>query len=121
MADRIVVVGATARLAQVEDFPEGCARSCKGALHLRPGSTKVLTEGELSHLQAKHPEVVAGLRVVDTTPPKAKLAPKAKPVPPVIAEVVAKAEERSAAATPAEDATVGRRGRGRAGSTTPNE
>lgn len=96
MADRIVVVAATAPMVQVEDFPEGCARSCKGALHLRPGGTKVVTEDELAHLQANHPKVGAVLRVVDTTSTKAK--PAAKPKAPKLMErAVKEAEGRGAA------------------------
>lgn len=96
MADQIVVVAPTVPMAQIEDFPEGCARSCKGALHLRPGGTKVVTEGELAHLQANHPKAVAGLRVVATTPAKPKPVAKPKLVPKVAAEAVTRAEAAKA-------------------------
>ena len=72
---------------QVDDFPEGSERSCKGALHIRPSSTKVLTKDELDHLQKAHKPLVAKAHVVreDITPQsegaakdKAKLKETAK-------------------------------------------
>lgn len=40
-----------AQALQVEDFPKDCERSCKGALHVRPNTTAIVTKGELAHLQ----------------------------------------------------------------------
>ena len=47
------------RLAQgparsIADFPEGCARSAEGALHLVPGVARELTEDEVAHLKVCH-------------------------------------------------------------------
>lgn len=46
-------------VCQLEDFPQGTARSVEGALHIRPGTMKV-TAGELAHLKKKKPW---GLRI----------------------------------------------------------
>lgn len=52
---------------QVEP-PKDCERSCKGAIHVRPGTTKVVTQAELEHLQALR----VPLLVVQASPPSAK-------------------------------------------------
>ena len=65
---------------QVEGFDKGCERSCKGALYLRPASTKFVTQGELDHLLKNYP--VAKRFVVIPDPPKKKAeAAKPKPAP----------------------------------------
>jgi hypothetical protein len=38
---------------QVDDFPPKTPRSCKGALHIAPSSTKKITTHEADHLKAK--------------------------------------------------------------------
>ena len=48
-----ILYASTAQLAQVEGFPEGCERTVKGALHVRPGSMAVVSEGEAAHLRAR--------------------------------------------------------------------
>jgi len=53
---------------QVEDFPEDCERSCKGALHLKPGTT-LMTDGELAHIRKSRPELNAYLQIVNRTRP----------------------------------------------------
>lgn len=64
---------------QVEDFPEGCERSCKGALHLKPG-TLTVTDGELAHIRKSRPELSAYLQVVSRTRPvKAAAVPVEAP------------------------------------------
>ncbi len=42
------------------------ARSCEGALYLRPG-VKVVTADELAHLKAKEPKLYSQIRVVALT------------------------------------------------------
>lgn len=79
---------------QVEDFPaevEGgdnsearpLKRSSKGALHLRPGSVKTMTEDEFNHVKESRPELVKHFAVLeDKKAPasaKKKKAPKAAP------------------------------------------
>lgn len=39
-------------------------RSCDGALHLRPGASKVITEAEFQHIKSVRPDVGRRLRVV---------------------------------------------------------
>lgn len=38
---------------QVDDFPPKTPRSCEGALHIRPKSTKKITPHEAAHLRAR--------------------------------------------------------------------
>lgn len=45
----------SAPLVQVDDFPRGTARSVNGALHIRPGGTKKITQTELEHLKKIKP------------------------------------------------------------------
>lgn len=45
-----VQFSASANIQQIEDFPDGCERSCNGAIHIRPNSTKMITVEELNHL-----------------------------------------------------------------------
>lgn len=47
---------------QVEGFPNGCKRSCKGALHVRPGTVAV-TEDEWKYIQDKRPDLLRYLTV----------------------------------------------------------
>ena len=65
-----VPIGVAAR--QIDDFPEGCKRSRKGALYVRPRSTMVLTSDELDHLKAKHKDVAGKLIVVGVDETKAR-------------------------------------------------
>lgn len=39
-------------------------RANQGAIHLRPGSTKILSQAELEHIRKKHPDVGRRLLVV---------------------------------------------------------
>lgn len=48
----VIRISPQVRPHQVEDFPKDCERSCKGALHVRPNETTIVTKGELAHLQA---------------------------------------------------------------------
>lgn len=75
MSGCLVVVPAGVGPVQIDDFPEGCERSRKGALHLRPGSTETLTAAELEHLKAKHAVIADRLRTVDTAVAKPAVAP----------------------------------------------
>jgi hypothetical protein len=67
--------------AHVEDFPEGSARSCSGALHLLPGSYRLVTEDEAKHLLQKF----GAARLDVITGPPAGTAP-APPAPPATEE-----------------------------------
>lgn len=86
MSGFLVVVPAGVGPVQIDDFPEGCERSRKGALHLRPGSTETLTAAELEHLKAKHAMIADRLRTVDTTVAKPAAAPVALSEPVVVEE-----------------------------------
>lgn len=56
---------------------ETLKRSCDGALHLRPSSTKHVTADELEYLKRSRPDLMRGVTVADD----AKPAPKAKETP----------------------------------------
>ncbi len=63
---------------QIDDFPEGCERSVKGAIHFSPTCTREITPGEWSHIKVAHPSFAAKVNMVlDQT--KKKAAPVAKP------------------------------------------
>ncbi len=72
----------TAQIEQIEDFPKGCARTVTkgndpkkaGALHVRPGATREVTEAELKHLQKRKVRLFV---IAAKTPPK-KPDPKAE-------------------------------------------
>lgn len=49
------------------EIPDGCERSAKGALYLRPG-TKVLTKDEWEHFQKTHPKTARTCHVVQYRP-----------------------------------------------------
>lgn len=85
---------------QIDDFPaEGCERSVKGALYIRPGTLEV-TADEWKHIQAKHAALAAKLQIVaevSPTPPASVIVPVAKAEPealPVLAEEVAPSEDK---------------------------
>lgn len=67
MKTKLATVPAGVGPLQVDDFPEGCERSCKGALHIRPSSTLEATDGELAHLKKHYPAVSAKLRQIGST------------------------------------------------------
>lgn len=84
---------------QVDDFPKGTPRSCEGALHLRPSSTKTITPHEAAHLES----LGIGFQKLK------KIAP-----PPAAGKVQAPAPAPVAAAptpTPPEPVTESREGR----------
>lgn len=70
---------------QVDDFGADVERSAKGALFLRPSSTKALTAGELEHLKKNHPEIWRRLVVVPEK--KAVKKPAAAATKPVVEAV----------------------------------
>ena len=37
----------------IDGFPEDCARSCEGAIHLMPGSLKSITDDEFNFIKKK--------------------------------------------------------------------
>jgi len=47
---------------QVDDFPAGCLRSRKGALHITPGTVE-MTKDELAHIRKHHKDV--GRRLIE--------------------------------------------------------
>jgi len=81
---------------QVEDFPEGCERSQKGALYFRPNGTMRLTEDEYKHVLKSHPELGGKMLLVHkgetAAEKKAKAQAEAKAKPAPKAKVEAKAE-----------------------------
>lgn len=54
MSDVVIQVSRVCKIQQIEDFPEKCARSRKGSLHMKPGATLTVTRDELKHLKAKY-------------------------------------------------------------------
>jgi len=89
----VVHISPAAPAVQVEDFstPKGkdappLKRSCEGALHLRPGSTRVITADELGHIRKNHKAVARFIRVLvedkDIPSKKAKPAKQVEPSKP---------------------------------------
>jgi hypothetical protein len=81
-----IIFSPTAQLQQVDDFPKDCERSVTGAIHIRPGSTVVVTDGEAAHLKTKGIvfSVVGRARAAaPSATPSATLPPTAplKPLP----------------------------------------
>lgn len=105
MKAKLVAVPAGVGPLQVDGFPEKCERSCKGALHLRPSSTAVATDGELAHIKDKLPKVAEKLRVLSDVTLEAEPAAKAdeKPTTP------------PAPTAPAEDKPEEKKGKGKKG------
>jgi hypothetical protein len=69
---------------QIDDFGVEVERSCKGSLHLHPGSVRQVTSSEWEHIQKKHPGVASRLQVLKDEVP----APKPVPAPAVTMEKV---------------------------------
>jgi len=79
----VVRVLPQAENTQVEGFPKGSKetpfkRSGEGALHFRPGSTKVITDDELGFIKERRPELYRCLLVVAKDSSK-KAPPEVKP------------------------------------------
>lgn len=74
----VIQFAKTEAVRQIEDFPKDCKRSHDGAMHVRPGSTKVVTEGELDHLR-KSKVKVAVLAPGAAEDKKAEDKPQAAP------------------------------------------
>lgn len=70
-----IIYSPSAQLIQVEDFPTDCERTVKGALHVRPGSTAIVSDGEAAHLKQR------GI-AFSVSGPKAALTPAKAPAPP---------------------------------------
>ncbi|KKN79942.1 hypothetical protein LCGC14_0334500 [marine sediment metagenome] len=67
---------------QVDDFPEKTKRSCDGALYLRPGTARSVTEDELHHINATPVHAALAARITVISEPRKRVAvPKAKPSP----------------------------------------
>jgi len=41
----------TVQIQQIENFPKNCSRSCKGSIHIKPGSTKMVTSDEMEYMK----------------------------------------------------------------------
>lgn len=76
-----IIYSPTAQLVQVEDFPDGCERTVKGALYVRPGATAIVSSGEAAHLKAKGVVFSVLGPKVPLTPP---VGSKPKPATPVV-------------------------------------
>lgn len=48
-----IIYSPTAQLTQIDDFPEDCERTVKGALYVRPGQSAIISDGEAAHLKAR--------------------------------------------------------------------
>ena len=85
--------------APLQPVPFG-ERSRDGALHLRPGASKVITEAEFQHIKRVHPDVGRRLRVVkrfaDEPAKAAEPAPEAPPAPAPSANSDASADSEDA-------------------------
>ena len=54
---RTLIVPANVAPCQVDDFPEDCERSRKGAIYLRPASACKMTDAEYEHLKEFHSDL----------------------------------------------------------------
>lgn len=73
-----IIFSPSAQLSQVEGFPPDCERTVKGALHVRPGATCIVSDGEAAHLKASGVDfTVAG----ESKPKALPAAKKASPTP----------------------------------------
>lgn len=88
---QMVVFSKTVPVMQVSDFPVGCARSCKGAIHVGPSRTMKLTQSEVEHIKSLDPKLARGMKVV------AKVTPPPPPHDPVAHEEGKKAAAKKAA------------------------
>ena len=70
-----IIYSPSSQPRQVDDFPADCERTVKGALHVRPGSTCVVSDGEAAHLKASGVQFAA----VAQPRPSARKAPPALP------------------------------------------
>ncbi len=59
----LVQVPVTVPPVQVDDFPEGCKRSVKGSMRIRPSSTLEMTKDEYDHLCSKKHRVALGSKL----------------------------------------------------------
>jgi hypothetical protein len=48
-----IIISPTAQLQQLDDFPDTVERTIEGSLHIRPGATYVLSDGEAAHLTSR--------------------------------------------------------------------
>jgi len=83
-----IIFSPSSQLKQVEDFPASVERSVKGAIHVRPGTTCVVTDGEAAHLKARGvvfttagPKPTPPARV-GTTPERPTVNPGRPSIPP---------------------------------------
>lgn len=99
-------------VAELDKKARPFKRSCKGSLHLRPASTKTLTDDELGFLRTAKQHKAWGRRLLEVKVEVAK-APEAAPVVPPLP----KPEPEEVPAPDAEEAPEGssRRRRGRSG------
>lgn len=78
-----IIFSPSAQLSTVDGFPKECERTVKGALHIRPGATCIVTDGELAHLKTLGVAfVVTGARKSTQAPQTAVAQPSVPPPAP---------------------------------------
>ena len=70
----VVQVSHSTQPYHIDDFKDGCQRSCKGALHFLPSSTKTITKSELEHVKEAHKAFAKKLYVVLEDETKTRVA-----------------------------------------------
>lgn len=75
-----IIFSPSTQLSQVEDFPTDCERTVKGALHVRPGATQTVSDGEVAHLK-KCGIAFAVVGALKTMPVPAPVEPPASTLP----------------------------------------
>lgn len=88
----LIHIGVGGPPCQVDDFPATVGqdqrpfeRSCRGALHLQPASTKEITDDELNHIRLRknHQALATRIRVISVAK---KPTVRGTPKPPVRAQ-----------------------------------
>lgn len=64
----------------VSEFPDGCARSQEGSLHVRPSATMTVTSGELEILRKHVPRIIVRGKTKQPAPPASVGKPGRPPV-----------------------------------------
>jgi hypothetical protein len=87
-----IIFSPSSQPQQVEDFPEKCDRTVKGAIHVRPGSSCIVSDGEAEHLKSRGVAFIVAKKspVPEVAPATAKpevasaTTAAAKPVAPAV-------------------------------------
>ena len=96
-----LVIPANVAACHVDDFHPGCERSRRGSVVLKPATTVHVTDGELEHIKASHPELYAKLIVAKPATLGDKLKDRLSDDAP-LKKAVEAAEERGRARRAAE-------------------